>query len=341
MIGQGSDDSHGPSRTARSGDFPAVVPKFSDTQIVAARGPKNAVDPFRPYHALVEPEFSANRIVEDCLTVFLANRECPFRCLMCDLWKNTTDERVPAGAIPEQIQYALQSLPPAPHIKLYNSGNFFDRQAIPGGDLPRVAELVGGFQSVIVENHPRLCNDRCLEFQQLCGTTLEVAMGLETSHEPTLQTLNKQMTTGDFARACEFLSGHSIRLRAFVLLRPPGLTQQEGIEQAIRSVEFAFRCGADCCAVIPTRSGNGIMDQLQQDGLFQPPSLAALEIVLEETLRWKKGRVFADLWDAAELSDCGACLPGRIERLNTMNLTQRILPAVECDQCRPESDRPR
>ncbi len=40
-------------------------------------------------------------------TVFLTNRECPWRCLMCDLWRNTTIETVPAGAISGQIDYAL------------------------------------------------------------------------------------------------------------------------------------------------------------------------------------------------------------------------------------------
>ena len=35
------------------------------------------------------------------------------------------------GDIPAQIAYALDQLPPARQIKLYNSGNFFDHQAIP------------------------------------------------------------------------------------------------------------------------------------------------------------------------------------------------------------------
>ena len=86
-------------------------------EILAARGPRNAVDPRRPYAFLVEREFAACGRVEEVATIFLTNRECPFRCLMCDLWKNTTPERVPAGAIPEQIDYALSRLPPAQHIK--------------------------------------------------------------------------------------------------------------------------------------------------------------------------------------------------------------------------------
>jgi hypothetical protein len=306
---------------------------YTDADILIERGPKNPVDPFRPYHMLVESEFCANGLVEDVATIFLSNRECPFRCLMCDLWKNTTDDRVPVGAIPQQIKHAVEKLPPAQHIKLYNSGNFFDAQAIPPEDFAAIASLVSGFTTVIVENHPRLCNDRCNEFQDLCGTQLEVALGLETSHQPTLQQLNKRMTTDDFARACEVLLEHDIRVRAFILLKPPHTSEEQGIERAIESVRFAFNHGVDCCAVIPTRAGNGIMDRLQQAGLFQPPQLQSLEMVIDETLRWNRGRVFADLWEARQFAECTVCATARIERLNTINLSQQATPPVECRHC--------
>ena len=93
--------------------MPEPLPRFSDAEIVAARPEKAAVDPAEPYAYLVEPERTARGTVEDVATVFLTNRECPFRCLMCDLWKHTTDETVPDGAIPAQIDFALDRLAPA------------------------------------------------------------------------------------------------------------------------------------------------------------------------------------------------------------------------------------
>ncbi len=75
--------------------------------------------------------------MEPVATVFLTNRECPFRCLMCDLWRNTLTETVPVGAIPAQIDHALLRLPPAKQLKLYNSGSFFDPHAIPPQDYGR------------------------------------------------------------------------------------------------------------------------------------------------------------------------------------------------------------
>ena len=85
----------------------------TEEEVVAARGPKNRVDPRVAWAALVESERAADGQIVQVATIFLTNRECPLRCLMCDLWKNTTDEMVPAGAIPAQIDQALARLPPA------------------------------------------------------------------------------------------------------------------------------------------------------------------------------------------------------------------------------------
>ena len=61
----------------------------ADAEILAARGPKNAVDPLVPWAFMPEPERTADGKIADVATIFLTGRECPLRCLMCDLWKNT------------------------------------------------------------------------------------------------------------------------------------------------------------------------------------------------------------------------------------------------------------
>ena len=104
--------------------------EINDSWILCKRGKKNKVDPFKPYAYFVEKERTASGLIENTATIFLTNSECPFRCLMCDLWKNTTDKPVPVGAIPKQIEWTLNKLPQAKHLKLYNSGNFFDGNKI-------------------------------------------------------------------------------------------------------------------------------------------------------------------------------------------------------------------
>jgi archaeosine synthase beta-subunit len=309
---------------------------LGDAKILAARGPKNVVDSRVPWAFFVEPERTAGGTVVDVATIFLTNRECPLRCLMCDLWKNTTDDSVPTGAIPGQIDYALARLPGALHVKLYNSGSFFDPLAVSLSEHGAIADRVRKFDNVIVENHPRMCTADCLQFFELLQTGLEIALGLETVHPQALAALNKRMTVADFDRAADLLLGAGIAVRAFLLLRPPLLSEEEGVEWALKSIEHAFAAGADCCSIIPTRAGNGILDELQRQGLFAPPRLASLERVLEEGIRLNLGRVLADLWDTERLAACPRCGPERISRLNQMNLAQEIVERVACD-CETDS----
>ncbi len=309
---------------------PETPVRWDDARILALRRPKNAVDPARPYAFLVEPERTPEGTVEDTAVVFLTNRECPFRCLMCDLWQNTTDQRVPAGAIAAQLEFALARLPAARHIKLYNAGNFFDSQAIPPDDWPRLTELLGSFHTVIVESHPRLIGDRTVALRDLLQPRLQVAMGLETVHPDILPRLNKRMSLADFETATRFLTRHGIAVRAFILLRPPFLDEAEGVDWARESVRFAFDIGVECCVVIPTREGNGAMEELRRLGQFTPPRIESLENVLEYGIGLRRGRVFADVWDLDRCIRCERCGPARIERLRTMNLTQQPAPPVIC-----------
>ena len=190
-----------------------------DRWILARRGARSAVDPRRPYAWLIEDERAESGEVVPVATVFLTNRECPWRCVMCDLWKNTLSEPVPAGAIPAQIDFALEKLADrAPRqIKLYNSGSFFDPRAIPPGDHPVIAQRLREFERVIVECHPALVGEPALRFRDRLGGRLEVAMGLETAHPGVLKKLNKRMTLDQFARAAAWLKENQIALRAFIL----------------------------------------------------------------------------------------------------------------------------
>jgi len=304
-----------------------------DGWILSRRPGRNLVDPFQPYAYVVEDERASNGDVVQVATVFLTNRECPWRCLMCDLWRNTLTETVPVGAIPAQIDYALQRLIPARQIKLYNSGSFFDPRAIPTEDHQAIADRVAGFERVIVECHPALVGAACFRFKDRLSGQLEVAMGLETVHPESLERLNKRMTTGQFEKAAESLRKNNIDLRVFILVKPPFMREEEAPEWAVRSLEFAFECGATAATLIPTRAGNGAMDELAMAGEFSPPTLATLETSMASGIAMKKGRVFADVWDVRTASPCPSCYNQRIARLQEMNLQQLILPAIICDRC--------
>jgi radical SAM enzyme (TIGR01210 family) len=304
-----------------------------DKWVLERRSARETLDPQKPHSFFVEQELSASGEILPVATIFLTNRECPWRCVMCDLWRNTLTTVVPSGAIPSQIDFALSQLPAARVLKLYNSGSFFDARAIPVEDHPAIAERANNFERLIVENHPALVDDHCLRFRDRLKCSLEIAMGLETVHSDILPKLNKRMTLEQFSSAATFLRDHDIDLRVFVLVQPPFMQPEEAVLWAQRSIDFAFDCGATAVTLIPTRGGNGAMEALAANGQFSAPRLETLEDSFSYGLGLKRGRVFADLWDAEKILSCPVCQTARISRLRRMNLSQANFSPARCQSC--------
>ena len=264
--------------------------------------------------------------------MFLTNKECPWRCLMCDLWRHTLEETVPEGAIAEQLESALTAdRAEHPHraqwLKLYNAGSFFDPQAIPVADWPELARRAQSFERLVVECHPTLIRgNRILPFQRLLGprTRLELALGLETAHPEVLERLNKGIDREIFRRSAQWIRQHDMDLRVFVLVKPPFLNESEALEWACRSIDFAFDCGANTISLIPTRSGNGALESLAARGEFAPPRPETLESALAYGIQLGRGRVFADTWDLERLEADAARRSSLKVRLENANHEQHI-----------------
>ena len=333
-------------------------PSARDAWIVARRGPRNRLDPTSAYASFIENETDESGHAAEVTTVFLTNRECPWRCLMCDLWQNTLEVSVPPGAIPAQISKALTALHPSgirhpasvprPFLKLYNAGSFFDTAAIPHSDYEAIARLCSPFDRVIVESHPALINRRFDEFHSLLqihregastAAVLEVALGLETIHPVARDRLNKRVSLDQFrTAACRVVESGAL-LRCFVLVAPPFLGGDDPIASAVETARFAFDCGASVVALIPTRGGNGAMEQLLASGDWTPPGLVQLEQAFDLTLAERPSkrsgvRVFVDTWDLERFSACPACFSARKARLERMNHHQKAEAPLLCVPCR-------
>src|SRR5207248_2723027 len=139
-------------------------------------------------------------------------------------------------------------------------------------------------------SHPALVGPRVDRWREIlarsCNRTpvLEVAMGLETAHPKALERLHKRMTLDDFARAADALAQRSVAIRAFVLIAPPFVPDEEQDHWLVRSVDVAFDAGAAVVSLIPTRSGNGALDALSAMGAFRQPTLDEIERAVDGVL---------------------------------------------------------
>ncbi len=319
-----------------------------DRFVLERRPPRRRHDPWRYQGLLIEDEPTAAGALATVATVFLTGRECPWRCVMCDLWRYTTEEDTPPGAIPAQLDQVLDELDARPDepsptaIKLYNAGSFFDPRAVPVSDYDAIASRLVEFEHVVVESHPALVGPRLDQLREALDRAnrpgdsrvgLEVAIGLETAHPESLARLHKKMTLDDFRQAADYLKAREVALRVFLFVHPPFIPSAEREESLADSVAFAFDCGASVVSLIPTRSGNGAMEALTHQGLFEPPTLSDLERAVSLARARARGRVLADLWDLERLATCPRCFFDRRERLRLQNLQQCGLPPISCHSC--------
>lgn len=316
-------DSHPDSRTTIS------------RSVSSFRTDKNPVVLNKPYGFFREFEWVNARQRRSISTLLITNRECPWRCTMCDLWKNTTDAPVGAPEIISQIQFGISKLPSSDWIKIYNSGSFFDLKAIPRDAWKPIAKMCHDYSHLIVENHPRLVSNKILEFQSYLKPSLEIAMGLETANEEILKKLNKGFTLTDFRKSCNFLRKANIKIRAFILIAPPWTqSHSQAVNDVISSCKFAEECGIDQISLIPTRGDSGFMKKLQLSGEFIPFHSELIEDAFDGAITSFTNRCHLDTWDLNKFFDCHSCKTERISRIERINQHQSISQRISCSDCR-------
>ena len=83
--------------TTRPAPYP-VGHAARDRYVLARRGARPARDAWRHQGIVVEPERNEAGSIDTAATVFLTGRECPWHCVMCDLWQYTTAGDTPAAS---------------------------------------------------------------------------------------------------------------------------------------------------------------------------------------------------------------------------------------------------
>ncbi|MFK8113414.1 MAG: Fe-S oxidoreductase [Rubripirellula sp.] len=294
---------------------PASKPESVSRFAAELEDRRRNLSPDLPYLVLDEQEADGFGGHVSTTTIFLTASQCPIGCNMCDLHHNTLLTGTPQGAIPKQIDSAMENRHARGWIKLYNSGNFFDPNSIPPEDYKSIADRCSDFSRVIVENHPRFGAERLKQFRELLEVPLEVAVGLETVQPRWLARMGKQMVRDRFDRYARWLQEQSVDLRVFLIVGVPGVSVMESIRWARLSVRHAVMQGARHVSLIPARAGHGWGGQAN---LLPDFELSELQDLLCRSIDDVKGKavVTVDVWDADPLDS-------RLPILQRINVTQR------------------
>jgi radical SAM enzyme (TIGR01210 family) len=242
-------------------------------------------------------------------------------CLMCGYYARTAFKDVPKDTIIEQFKSGLrQGYSEATRfnsIEFLNDGSFLNRDEF---DQETQAELLGMvarmpyIDRVLVESRPEHVKVPALKFllQQLReDQLLEVGIGLETADDFIRDVcINKGSTRKNFEHAIAQIARltreapRRLSAVAYLLVKPPFLTERESIEDTVATMEYlralSAQYGVHIAAKLePAAIANGTILSLlylQADPAlhYEPPSYWAVLEILARTAR-KSGSEPADV----------------------------------------------
>lgn len=216
---------------------------------------------------------------EPCFTAILTTKGCRWRkCRMCSYWLES--KNISYGALKGQVDLIFDKVD-TKILKIFTSGSFFDEEEIPADLRKYIAEKAReiGLKKIIVESRPEFISEERLE--DFRGLELEVGIGLESANDWVREIcVNKGFSFSDFLSAAEKIKKMGFRVKCYLLLKPPFLSEMEAILDTLESIERVAGI-SDVISINLTNIQKGtLLEKLWERGLYRPPWLwSAVEIL--------------------------------------------------------------
>ncbi|WP_330632125.1 archaeosine biosynthesis radical SAM protein RaSEA [Halocatena halophila] len=254
---------------------------------------QQSYDPHEPTRVWLDEDNTPDG-VRQSLTIILNTGGCRWAraggCTMCGYVAESVDGgSVSHEALITQIEACLdheaeQTDTPAELVKIYTSGSFLDEREVPARTRRAIAETFSDRERLVVESLPDFVDDDALADCMHSGLAVDVAIGLETATDRIRHDcVNKYFDFSAFEAASETAVKNGAGIKAYLLMKPPFLSEEEAINDMIRSVE---RCSeyAHTVSMNPTNVQRYTMvEEIYHDGGYRPPWLWSVATVLEAT----------------------------------------------------------
>jgi archaeosine synthase beta-subunit len=143
----------------------------------------------------------------------------------------------------------------------------------------RLAMHIEGIKRITIESRPQYITEESVSFLHRLfkdsGVELEIGMGIEAENDVVRNIcINKKGTKEQFMTAATLLKQNNIIPLAYVLLKPPFLTEIEAIEEAVKTAQFASEIGFSRISFEPMSiHRNTLVDALTKTGDYKVPWL--------------------------------------------------------------------
>lgn len=173
-------------------------------------------------------------------------------------------------------------------VKIFTSGSFLDEEEVPREARDAILEnLVNDTRviKVLVETRPNFVTEEKVQacIKILKNKPFELAFGLETSSDRIRRdSINKGFTFKAFIRASNIARSNGATVKAYLMLKPPFLSEKQALEDIIRSIDDAAPYSDTISINLCNVQKGTLVEALWEKGQYRPPWLWSIVEILQK-----------------------------------------------------------
>jgi radical SAM enzyme (TIGR01210 family) len=233
------------------------------------------------------------------LTILLPGKGCQWAlktggCTMCAFWKRAKEigQNFSGNDLFALFKIAiiLTTKDSPVNLTIYNGGSFLNEEEIPFETQLKICKEVNSHPSLkklFIESRVEFITEEKIKTlkKELGNKTLIIGIGLESQDDRIRNFLIKKgLQKKDYENAIKLLKKNNIRTLTYVFLKPISLSEKEAIEEAIKTIKYAFEVGTDEVALETAFIQEGtVMAQFFKEKKYKPPWLWSIIEVIKKT----------------------------------------------------------
>ena len=217
-------------------------------------------------------------------TVILRTKGCVWwwksGCTFCGYFNDVRDDVTAEDMFSqwEEAKRVTSDFRDCKMVKVYTSGTFFeDRENPPEWQEHVLRETYQMGLHLVVEAQAQMCTPEKLEWVAERHPGCTVAIGLEAYDNTVLRFhANKGFSLKQWHKAVEILRDNSLRVKTYLLFKPPFMSEGDALEHTISWVSEVSKI-SDEVSINPMNIQRGtIVDRLFRNREYRPPWLWSL-----------------------------------------------------------------
>ena len=298
----------------------------------------------KPVSCWPEKDVLDGKIV-DAFVIIFRTHGCSWSlrsgCSMCGYFNDSMWGKVSNDDLLKQFDVAMEKYSGEKFVKIFTSGSFLDDKEIkPKVRNELLSKLLETADKVSVESRPEfVTNEKLFSINDLSQSkTFEVGIGLETANDFVRENaINKGFTFNDYKKAAKNLKKYDFKLKTYVLIKPPFLTEKESIEDSISTVE-KIKEYTGIVSFNPTNvQRNTLVEYLWKRRQYRPAWLFSVIEILKESKKIAGNvRLKCDIAGGGNMRgahNCKLCDRKFLNAITEFSLSQKInvFKDLDCD----------